>query len=547
MILRLVLSSLLLSLTASAAEKPNILFLLSDDHSYPYLGCYGSTNVKTPTLDQLAAEGMKFHRFFTGSPQCVPSRATLMTGRSPVAARITRFSSPLPADETTLPEVLRDLGGYHTGICGRSYHLDGSGERSGPEVAKFIEEQGMKTFHKRVHYLKPGGDPTVVGMIEEFITQVPDGKPFFMWANFSDPHHVWTPPAELRPDPATLTLPAHFPDTDGARQQLADYCGEVNRLDGEIARILQMLEKRGLKENTIVVFCGDNGMAMPHGKGSLYDPGCNTPFIVRWPGKVKPQGDSKALISGEDLAPTMIAAAGLEVPQRMTGVSFLPLLLGQQHQPRQHLFMERGPHGSAAVQVNMTNSSYDLARAVRSDRYKFIYNCTPWLPYSPVDSASGALWKSIQQLHESGSLSPALAATYFTTPRPVYELYDLEADPSELNNLSGKAELAQVERELRIALTKKMIQDFDYLPLPDIPASNEAKKGKGAKGANAEQSRAQSFKRFDTDKNGTLSKEEFIRSRGKADGESWFERRDADHDGVISREEYLPNSPLGDK
>src|SRR3954452_7654750 len=108
------------------AEKPNILLLLSDDHSYPFVSAYGDTNVKTPTLDRLASEGMKFHRFFTACPQCVPSRAAYMTGRSPVAARMTRFSSPLPRDEITLPEILRAKSGYYTGICGRTYHLDGA-------------------------------------------------------------------------------------------------------------------------------------------------------------------------------------------------------------------------------------------------------------------------------------------------------------------------------------------------------------------------------------------------------------------------------------
>src|SRR6478736_3053658 len=123
-----VLSALLCVLCGNflpAAEKPNILLLLSDDHSYPYVSAYGDTNVKTPTLDKLAAEGMKFHRFFTGCPQCVPSRACYLTGRSPVAARMTRFTSPLPRDVISFPEILREKGGYYTGICGRQYHLDG--------------------------------------------------------------------------------------------------------------------------------------------------------------------------------------------------------------------------------------------------------------------------------------------------------------------------------------------------------------------------------------------------------------------------------------
>lgn len=453
----------------SAAEtRPNIVLLLSDDHSYPYLSTYGSPNVKTPTLDRLAAEGMKFHRFFTGAPQCVPSRACLMTGRSPVAAKMTRFSAPLPREEVTLPELLREKGGYFTGVCGRSFHLDGSA-KTGQAVARVFQKYDLKTFKDRVDYLNTGGDPAVAGQITEFLDQKPEGQPFFLWANFSDPHHPWNAPEEFRPDPKTLVLPPHLPDLPGVREQLADYFAEVTRIDRTIAGVLDLLKQRGQLNNTLIVFCGDNGMALPHGKGSLYDPGSNVPFLVWWPGVVKAGVDTKSLISGEDLAPTLLAAAGIAPGAKMSGVSFLPLLKGERHEPRKHIFVERGPHGSAPVTVNMTNAGYDLSRAVRSDRYKFIYNCTPWIPYSPVDSAAGAGWKDMQAANAAGQLTPGLKATYFTTPRPVYELYDLEADPSELNNLSGKAEVAAIELELREALAEKMILDGDYLPLPALP------------------------------------------------------------------------------
>jgi arylsulfatase A-like enzyme len=279
---QLLLLSLLTLASASFAAKPNILFLLSDDHSYPFLSTYGNSNVKTPTLDQIAAEGMKFHRFFTGAPQCVPSRATLMTGRSPVAARMTRFSAPLPRDEITLPELLRDKGGYFTGVCGRSFHLDGS-NKTGPATAKVFEDHHLKTFIDRVDSLNTCSDNEVATQVAAFLDQTPAGKPFFMWANFSDPHHAWNAPAEFRPDPASLKVTAHWPDLPGVREQLADYCAEVNRVDLTVGTVLAELKKRDLMDNTIIVFCGDNGMAMPHGKGSLYDPGSNVPFLVRCP------------------------------------------------------------------------------------------------------------------------------------------------------------------------------------------------------------------------------------------------------------------------
>lgn len=462
----------------AAADRPNVLLLLSDDHSYPYLSCYGDPNVRTPTIDRLAAEGMKLHRFFTAAPQCVPSRAALMTGRSPVAARITRFSAPLARDEIIFPEVLRSQAGYFTGVCGRSYHLDGSA-RQGDAVLQVFEEHHLRTFSDRMDSVTTGSDVQVADHVAEFLDRKPADKPFFLWANFSDPHHPWNAPAEFRPDPASLKLPPQWPDLPGVREQFADYCAEVNRVDQTVQRVLDVLSQRKLLDNTLVVFTGDNGQALPHGKGSLYDPGCNVPFVVRWPGKIRPGTESRALLSGEDLAPTMLAAAGLTAPERMTGVSFLPLLLGQPHTPRKHVFMERGPHGSAPVTVNMSNSGYDLSRAVRSDRFKFIYNCTPWIPYGPVDSAGGAAWQQMKAAQSQGELSAGLMATYFTTPRPVYELYDLQADAAELNNLSGHKELATVERQLREALAEKMVLDFDYLPLPDLMNESPGPAGGG--------------------------------------------------------------------
>ncbi|MBI5691285.1 MAG: sulfatase [Verrucomicrobia bacterium] len=482
----ILLISAALGLAAPAAQRPNILFVLSDDHSYPFLSCYGDTNVRTPAIDRLAADGMKFHRFFTVAPQCVPSRAGYLTGRSAVAARMTRFSSALPADEVTFLELLRSQGGYYTGICGRTYHLDGSARAAGSEVGRLMEKHGLRTFEKRVDYLRTGSDEMAITQMKEFLDGQPSGKPFALWLNFSDPHHAWNAPAEFRPSPASLKLPGHWPDLPGMREQLADYCAEVNRVDRSMQAVLQVLADRNLAANTLVVFAGDNGQALPHGKGSLYDPGCNVPLVIRWPGVIKPGGESRTLLSGEDIAPTLLAAAGLPAGPKMSGHNFVAHLRGEAYTPRAHVFFERGPHGSGPVTVGIRNSTYDLSRGVRSDRYKLIYNCTPWIPYSPVDSAGGAAWREMTAANEQGRLSPGMRATYFTTPRPVYEVYDLQADPSELNNLSGSPAVREIEQQLRVALAEKMILDFDYLPLPDlgdaaVPAGPAKKKGRNKK------------------------------------------------------------------
>ncbi len=455
-----------------AAEKPNILFLLSDDHSYPYLGCYGNTDVRTPNLDRLAAQGMRFDRMFVTCPQCVPSRASLMTGRSPVAVRMVRFTSPLPAELPALPDLLRDKAGYFTGVGGRSYHLDGpatKGQRGAPVIGGTLDRHGLRTFAERVDYVERGGGMRDFGgKLAAFLDAAPQGKPWFFWLGFSDPHHVWnTQGPRGVPDPARLTLPPHLPELPGVRSDLARYIAEVEHLDGDVQSVLDTLEERGLAGNTIVVFMGDNGMALPHGKGALYDPGINVPLLVRWPGVVKPGGVTRELVSGEDFAPTLLEAAGVVPPKEMSGVSYLKLLRGEAFEGRKYIFAERGPHGGdGGMKPDILASTFDLARCARSAKFKLIYNCTPHQAVAPVDSQRDPGWQEMKAAFTEGKLAPEFGRTYFTTPRPTYELYDCDADPGELVNLAGNPKYAQVERELKEALTEKMVLDWDFLPTP---------------------------------------------------------------------------------
>ena len=455
-----------------AAEKPNILFLLSDDHSYPYLGCYGNKDVRTPNLDRLASQGMQFDRMFVSCPQCVPSRASLMTGRSPVAVRMVRFTSPLPAEVPALPDLLRDQAGYFTGVGGRSYHLDGpatGGQRGAPVIGGTLDRYGLRTFTHRVDYVeKSSGMKDFGGKLAAFLDAVPRGKPWFFWLGFSDPHHVWeTQGPRGVPDPAGLTLPPHLPDLPGVRSDLARYIAEVEHLDGDVQSVLDMLEKRGFAHNTVVVFMGDNGMAMPHGKGALTDPGINVPLLVRWPGVVKPGTVTRTLVSGEDFAPTMLEIAGVTPPKEMSGVSYLKLLKGDAFEGRKYIFAERGPHGGdGGMNPDILASTFDLARCVRSANFKLIYNCTPHQAVAPVDSQRDPGWQEMKAAFAEGKLAPEFVRAYFTTPRSTYELYNLEADPGELTNLAGNKRYAQVERELREALTEKMVLDWDFLPTP---------------------------------------------------------------------------------
>src|SRR5207244_992080 len=181
------------AMQAQDTPAQNILFVLSDDHSVPYLGAYGATWMSTPNIDQFAREGMLFEKAFTAAPQCVPSRTALMTGRSPVSARMGRFSSPLPPDILTVPEVLRTRN-YFTGVCGRYFHLVGSVNPS-PATAQDYDKLQMRTWKQRVDFMNISSQAPTPKLFDEFLTQAPKGRPWFFWINYNDPHHPWDPDA----------------------------------------------------------------------------------------------------------------------------------------------------------------------------------------------------------------------------------------------------------------------------------------------------------------------------------------------------------------
>ncbi|MDZ4799589.1 MAG: sulfatase [Bryobacteraceae bacterium] len=447
----------------AGAKRPNILFLLSDDHSVPFLGCLGDPTIQTPTLDKLASEGMLFNRCFTGAPQCVPSRACYMTGRTPVAVRMGRFNSPLPRDIKTLPEHLR-ASGYYTGICRRNYHLDGPG-RFGPVNQEIVERYNMLTFKDRVDMLHSGGTRNdSAPILSKFIDQA-GAKPWFMWMSFNDPHWPWDKATTNPHDPAKLKLLPHMPDVPGMRDDLARHYDEIARVDDEISTVLKVLDQRGLRDNTIVFFAGDNGMAFPKGKGSLYDRGLNVPMMMRWPGVIRPGSKSEELVSGEDVAPTLLDAVGIKPAPEMSGRSYLRLLKGEQYEHRKFIYGARLYHGSAPMTDTTKANTFDLSRCVRSKRYKLIYNCTPHMEYWPVDSGNDPGWQQTVAAHNAGKLPPALEQAYFGK-RKVWELYDLHEDPSELKNIYGTPDLQKMVNEMLVYMQECMMRDHDFLPLP---------------------------------------------------------------------------------
>jgi N-sulfoglucosamine sulfohydrolase len=460
-----------LAAAALAADRPNILLVLSDDQSAAHVGCYGNSDIKTPNLDRFAGEGMRCDRAYVACPQCVPSRAAMMSGRSPVAIQMTRFSAPLPAEVKIFPELLR-AEGYYAGVAGRTYHLDGN--YAPAESKRVFDSHGLRTIAGRLDYAKMSGKrEEILAQYREFLDKVPPGKPFVLQLCFSDPHRPLDRNAIPQPhDPAKLKLPAYYPDTRLVRDDFARYYDEIARFDGDFGQVLAELGKRGLAGNTLVVFMGDNGASQFRGKGTLYEFGVHVPLIARWPGKIKPGSTTAELISGEDLAPTFLEAAGASVPREMTGKSFHKLLLGEPYTGRKYVYAERGAHGSG---LPTGTEAFDLGRCVIGKRYKLIYNALWQLPYSPVDFHGGPMWKEIQQMNRDGQLSAELSKLYFPPTRPMFELFDLETDPAEMHNLAGAPQAESIERELKAALQEWMILERDFLPLPVPPRPRKSR------------------------------------------------------------------------
>ena len=460
-----------LSSALSAAQRPNILLVLSDDHSLPHVGAYGDVNCQrlnlTPNLDAFAAEGMRFNRAYTASPQCAPSRTAIFAGRSPIGISSTRFGQPARPGTPFVSDLLR-AAGYWVGLDGRHQHLDGQ-NRDAAYITETLVELGMRgpEFEARFDHFVSGANTKgealakVPGMFGAALDLVPAEKPFFLYFGFNQPHRKFGDDHESI-DPATLKLPPDWPDLPEVRLDYARYLAEVRDLDTGFGSIMEVLEQRGLAKNTLVIFMGDNGEALLRGKGTLFSRGLNVPLLVRWPGKVKPGTVSDALISGIDLAPTMLKVAGGAVADGMNGRDFSALLQGQPFAERTEIFGERGWHFGPITRTD----GFDLSRSVVTKRYNFIYNAIPERSYTPVDMATKNIaWDAMKVAHAAGGLTALHDRLYFQNPRPIFELYDLEQDPYELNNLAGQKAYLALEAEFREKLDRWMVQEGDYVPM----------------------------------------------------------------------------------
>lgn len=428
------------TLTATAADRPNILWFIVDDMS-AHFSCYGEKVIQTPTVDSLAAEGARFTRAFITAPVCSPCRSALITGMYQTSIGAHHHRSGRGELKIHLPEgvepvpLLFQRAGYYTCI--------GSGLKQGKTNAKG-KKKGGGGFGKTDYNFEW---PKEMYDSPDWAGRAP-GQPFFMQVQLAGGKHrgqegVLAPNkiAELgsSTSPADVKLPSYYPDDAIIRQDWAAYLDSVRYTDLEVKKVMDRLKEEGLLENTVIFFMTDHGISHARGKQFLYDEGMHVPLVIKGPG-IKPGSLRDDLVSSIDLAPTSLALAGIPIPAKMQGKN----ILAPDYTTRGEVFAAR----------DRCDETTERIRAVRTIEWKYIRNYHPERPaLQPNAYKDGkAIVQRIRELNAQGGLNDLQRSLLFAPTRPKEELYYLTDDPEELRNVVADPKNAEVLAEMRGAL-----------------------------------------------------------------------------------------------
>ena len=418
-------------------DRPNIVMFHCDDIGQ-HLGCYGA-GVRTPNIDQLAHEGVRFENAFCTAPQCSPSRGSLLTGRYPHNNGLMGLTNvggwSLNADERALPQYLAEVG-YHTVRYGQQHVGDD-------------ERLGFESVHKAIEFSEGGSEGfpwwPALGVAETFEETFADeltgNQPFYAHIGTSEPHqpyrHQWVLEAAYDEyDAEDVAIPDFLPDTKGVRQDIAELNACISgTVDPAVGQIRQTLLDRDVLDDTLFIFIADHGIDMPRGKGMCYRPGIEIPLVMRHPDL--PSGVHNDLVSNVDVLPTLIDLLGIDVrpPHPLDGQSFAGLFGDFKYEPRSKIFAEITWHGQ-----------YNPIRSVRTTEYAYhrTFTNTP-LVYMPY-------WES--------RAAKELALEYYGTRRPMEQLYDLNVDPLERENLAPSNTYADGEGDVESAACPDVLADM---------------------------------------------------------------------------------------
>ncbi|MEM9672981.1 MAG: sulfatase [Cyclobacteriaceae bacterium] len=436
-------------------ERPNLILIIADDMAWDDCGAYGHPTIRTPNIDRLARQGMRFDQAFLTTSSCSPSRSSIITGQYPHSTDAEQLHWPLPVEQVTFVEKLRQAG-YWTGQAGK-WHL-GEAVKDRFDTIMDVSTSGFQLPAKGQAMVQQANESGCEDWLP-LLESRPSGQPFFLWLAALDPHRDYRPNSIAQPHTRTdVVVPPYLPDTPEVRDDLALYYDEISRLDDYVGRLLEALEQQEIAENTLVLFISDNGRPFPRDKTTLYDGGIKTPWIVHWPKAVIPASTCASLVSAIDIAPTFLKLAGLEPLPTFRGQDFSPLLSQPDEPIREFIYAEDHWHDFE-----------DYTRAVRTTRFKYIRNFYDDLPNTPsADALRSPTFQTMLQLKEEGELTLAQQAC-FVAPRPAEELYDTQQDPHELVNLATDPKYTETLKAMRKTMTEIREQTQDYLPTLRTP------------------------------------------------------------------------------
>jgi N-sulfoglucosamine sulfohydrolase len=452
------------AVAAGEAPRPNILLLMAEDMS-PRVGAFGDPVAVTPTLDRLADDGVRFTNVFTASGVCAPSRAAQITGMHPatIGGQHMRasnhpaggYKAVPPAEVKAYPELLR-AAGYFTFTDDKiDYQFSAIRAGTGPftiwdregGTANWSERQPAQPFFGLINFLQTHES----GVFPPLTTRKLSGK-YLNFQRFRAQHYD-NPDEHQFVTPDQVEVPPYFPDVATVRVDIARHYNNIALMDRQVAEVLDRLERDGLADNTIVIWTTDHGDGLPRAKREVFDSGIKVPMIIRWPTRyrpahLKPGQVDQRMISFVDLAPTVLALAGVEAPDYLPGQDFLD----PSAPPRQYVFASR----------DRMDAVTDRQRAVRDQRYKYIRS---WYPEQPGGHRLAyrdnmSMMQTLWQMLEDGQLN-SHQRRWFEPPGKE-QLYDIQADPFELNNLAESPEHRPTLNRMRAALAEWQRHNRDW-------------------------------------------------------------------------------------
>ncbi|MDB4583730.1 sulfatase [Draconibacterium sp.] len=416
-------------------KQPNFIVFIADDAAWNDCGPYGNNIIKTPNINKLAEEGVVFDNAFLTTSSCSPSRCSILTGRYPHSTGAQELHMPLPAEQVLFAGELQKVG-YYTALAGK-YHI-------GPKRIEFDSIYG--------------GGPSGCENWVKALKERPIDKPFFLWLAAMDPHRNYFPNTIPEPhNSKDVLVPPFLPDTDSTRKDLALYYDEISRLDSYLGKVMEELKTQGVDDNTLVIYMTDNGRPFPRCKTRMYDSGIKTPFIVRWPG-VTQKGRTSSLISSIDIAPTFCELAGAKISVTFQGVSFEPILKDYSAKTRDYIAGEHNWHDYQSHE-----------RAIRTDKYLYIKNAYPHFNASPpADAVRSLTYQEMIAMRKEGKLNEK-KMDCFIQPRLAEELYDVQNDPYQFNNLVENTDYKDVLAEMSKKLDDWILEFNDKIPENPTP------------------------------------------------------------------------------